>query len=62
MDDCWHTFSPHDRRRAAGADPDDANARVMSPCLDCGRVVDLLLPAPAPQDSALFDLQAAGHR
>ncbi|WP_337061886.1 hypothetical protein [Kineococcus sp. G2] len=56
MDDCWHTFSPHDRRRAASADGTRPDARVLSPCLDCGRVVDLLSPLPSPQGTALFDL------
>ncbi|WP_432484160.1 hypothetical protein [Kineococcus esterisolvens] len=56
MDDCWHTFSPHDRRRAAASGPARPDARVLSPCLDCGRVVDLLTPPPSPQGTALFDL------
>ncbi|MCI2239221.1 hypothetical protein MN205_12060 [Kineococcus sp. TRM81007] len=56
MDDCWHTFSPHDRRRAAAADGARPDAQVLSPCLDCGCVVDLLTPLPSPQGTALFDL------
>ncbi|WP_432490795.1 hypothetical protein [Kineococcus gypseus] len=59
MDDCWHTFSPHDRRRAATAVP-GPHAQVLSSCTECGRVVDLLRPAPSPQGSALFDLDALG--
>ncbi|WP_432537032.1 hypothetical protein [Kineococcus arenarius] len=56
MDDCWHTFSPHDRRRATTTDTAHPGAQVLSACLDCGRVVDLLSALPSPQGTALFDL------